>query len=201
MGGYLNSINLGTDVSAVDLTTGMDFVCALTDTGRVKCWGRNCNGQGGFGDVETYGDDPDEMGDNLPYVDLGTNRTAVSVAAGDAHVCALLDEGSVKCWGKGYYGQTGLETWRSMGQIPGQMGDALPVVDLGSSAASSSSSSSRRLGEARGLRGLQAATPAVSVDSLSAGGQMSCAIVDGGSVKVGGVWKCALGRMVKWVGW
>ncbi|CAM9677726.1 unnamed protein product [Ectocarpus sp. 4 AP-2014] len=185
MGGYLDSVDLGTNVAAVDLTSGMDFVCALTDTGRVKCWGRNCNGQGGFGDVETYGDDPDEMGDNLPYVDLGTNRTAISVAAGDAHVCALLDEGSVKCWGKGYYGQTGLETWRSMGQIPGQMGDSLPVVDLGSSAATSSSAR-RSLGEARGLRGLQAATTAVSVDSLSAGGQMSCAIVDGGSVKCWG---------------
>ncbi|CAM9419864.1 unnamed protein product, partial [Ectocarpus sp. 12 AP-2014] len=73
MGGYLDSVDLGADVAAVDLTSGMDFVCALTDTGRVKCWGRNCNGQGGFGDVETYGDDPDEMGDNLPYVDLGTN--------------------------------------------------------------------------------------------------------------------------------
>lgn len=143
-------------------------------------WGRNCNGQGGFGDIETYGDDPDEMGDNLPFVDLGTGRTAVSLTAGDAHTCALLDDGSVKCWGKGYFGQTGLGRFHSVGQTGGQMGDSLPVLDLGTSAAAPAR---RRL---RG-RGLQAAaTAAVAVDSLSAGGQRSCAIVDGGSVKCWG---------------
>lgn len=142
-------------------------------------WGRNCNGQGGFGDIETYGDDPDEMGDNLPFVDLGTGRTAVSLTAGDAHTCALLDNGAVKCWGKGYFGQTGLERWHSMGQAAGQMGDDLPALDLGTSSAPASSR--------RALRGLQAAaaTP-VAVESISAGGQRSCAIVDGGSVKCWG---------------
>ena len=61
-----------------------------------QCWGRNPNGQCGLGDVETYGNDPNDMGDNLPFVDLGTGRTAVKLAAGDAHVCALLDDASVK---------------------------------------------------------------------------------------------------------
>ena len=36
------------------------------------------------------------MGDNLPFVDLGTGRTAISLSAGEAHVCALLDDASVK---------------------------------------------------------------------------------------------------------
>ena len=146
----------------------------------MRCsWGRNCNGQGGFGDIETYGDDPDEMGDNLPFVDLGTGRSAVSLSAGDAHTCALLDNGAVKCWGKGYFGQLGLERWHSIGQTSGQMGDNLPTLDLGTSSAPASGR--------RALRGLQAAaTTAVAVDSLSAGGQRSCAIVDGGSVKCWG---------------
>ncbi|CAM9412976.1 unnamed protein product [Scytosiphon promiscuus] len=189
MAGNLPAANLGTNVVPIDLVTGMDFVCALTTAGAVKCWGRNCNGQGGFGDIETYGDDPDEMGDNLPFVDLGSDRSATSITAGDAHVCALLDDGSVKCWGKGYYGQTGLEQWQSMGQMPGQMGDALPALDLGTSA-TASSTSGRMLGAvgSRGLRSLQAAntSTAVSVESLEAGGQRSCAIVDGGSVKCWG---------------
>lgn len=200
MGGNLPAANLGTNVVPIDLVTGMDFVCALTTAGAVKCWGRNCNGQGGFGDIETYGDDPDEMGDNLPFVDLGSERSATAITAGDAHVCALLDDGSVKCWGKGYYGQTGLEEWNSMGQVPGQMGDALPALDLGTSATSNTTTAARKLG-GRGLRRLQAAetSTAVSVDNLSAGGQRSCAIVDGGSVKVRGViqWglRCAVAAL------
>lgn len=187
MGGNLLAADLGTNVIPIDLVTGMDFVCVLTTAGTIKCWGRNCNGQGGFGDVETYGDDPGEMGDNLPFVDLGFERYATSISAGDAHVCALLDDGAVKCWGKGYYGQTGLEGWQSMGQVPGQMGDALPELDLGTSTSSASASSAGRMLNAAGagLRGLQsAAATAVTVDSISAGGQRSCAIVDGGSVKV-----------------
>lgn len=87
----------------------------------------------------------------------------------------------LQCWGKGYYGQTGLEQWQSMGQTDGQMGDSLPTVDLGTSSAR------RKLGSrgGAGLRGLQAAaTTAISVEALSAGGQRSCAILDGGSVKV-----------------
>lgn len=145
-------------------------------------WGRNCNGQGGFGDIETYGDDPNEMGDALPYVDLGTGRSAVSISAGVAHVCAVLDDGSVKCWGKGYFGQTGLEQWNSVGQAPGQMGDSLPALDLGTG--TGTASSGRR--KLRGLQAGAAATTPVSVDSVSAGGQRSCAIVDGGSVKCWG---------------
>ena len=30
---------------------------------------------------------------------LGTDRTAVAITAGDYHTCAILDDGSVSCWG------------------------------------------------------------------------------------------------------
>ena len=30
---------------------------------------------------------------------LGTDRTAVAIAAGSSHTCAILDDGSVSCWG------------------------------------------------------------------------------------------------------
>ena len=39
--------------------------------------------------------------------DIGTYRTAVAVSAGGAHTCAILDDGSLKCWGANQYGQLG----------------------------------------------------------------------------------------------
>ena len=32
-------------------------------------------------------------------VNLGTGRTALSVSVGPSHTCAILDDGSLKCWG------------------------------------------------------------------------------------------------------
>ncbi|MEN9577128.1 MAG: hypothetical protein RJA70_137 [Pseudomonadota bacterium] len=49
-----------------------------------------------------------EMGDNLPAVNIGTGRTALALTAGNAHTCALLDNGAVKCWGENGYGTLGL---------------------------------------------------------------------------------------------
>lgn len=39
---------------------------------------------------------PGEMGDDLPTVDLGTDRYAVAITCGRWHTCALLDNGDVK---------------------------------------------------------------------------------------------------------
>ena len=38
---------------------------------------------------------------------LGTGRTAVAIAAGAYHTCAILDDGSVSCWGNNLW-----STWR-----------------------------------------------------------------------------------------
>ena len=47
------------------------------------------------------------MGDNLVAIDLGTGRTALSLTAGTGYTCVLLDDKTVKCWGKGDEGQLG----------------------------------------------------------------------------------------------
>ena len=67
-----------------------------------KGWGDARFGQLGLENVESMGDDANEMGDDLPAVDLGLGRTAKQVSAGAWHSCALLDDDSVKCWGSGF---------------------------------------------------------------------------------------------------
>ena len=69
------------------------------------------------------------MGDNLTAVDLGTGRTAVSIACGYEHTCAVLDDGSVKCWGDNPAGQLGQGDTTDRGDDEYEMGDNLTAVD------------------------------------------------------------------------
>ncbi|UQA56277.1 DUF4215 domain-containing protein [Polyangium aurulentum] len=145
--------------AAVQLVVGVHHTCVLIDEGRVKCWGQNNVGQLGLGDTWNRGDGAGEMGSHLPLIDLGAGAVAVMLAAGDAHTCALLDAGAVKCWGNNSNGQLGLEDPDNRGDDPGEMGDALAAVDLGT--------------------GKKAV-------SLAAGGMHTCAVLDDGAVKCWG---------------
>ncbi|MFN3198710.1 MAG: hypothetical protein ACE366_09910 [Bradymonadia bacterium] len=131
MGDNLEYVDLGTGRTAVQLSASVTFTCAVLDDGSVKCWGQNPYGQLGLGDVSARGDEPGEMGDALPAVDLGTGRTAISVATGTSNACAILDDGSVKCWGRSFFGESGAGDALTRGDEPGEMGDALPAVALG----------------------------------------------------------------------
>jgi alpha-tubulin suppressor-like RCC1 family protein len=131
MGANLPFVNLGTGRTVKDLSVGTDQACAVLDNDRVKCWGSNAFGQLGLGDTRDRGLAVGDMGDGLPYVDLGTGRTARAVSAGDDMTCALLDNNTVKCWGLNGGGELGLGDQVARGGMAGQMGDALPAVDLG----------------------------------------------------------------------
>ena len=131
MGNDLKSIDVGSKRSVAAFTVGGSHVCAQLDNQTVKCWGANGSGQLGLGDTVNRGDAPGQMGDNLPAVDLGTDRKALILAAGQAHTCAILDNYTVKCWGDNSYGQLGLGDTANRGDGPNEMGDNLPPVDLG----------------------------------------------------------------------
>jgi alpha-tubulin suppressor-like RCC1 family protein len=68
------------------------------------------------------------MGDNLSAIDLGSGRSAQKIAAGELHVCALLDSQRIKCWGGNSQGQLGVEHANSLGDGANEMGDFLPYV-------------------------------------------------------------------------
>ena len=56
-------------------------------------------GQLGLGHTINQGGQPDQMGDSLPAIDLGVDRTVVFLDAGHSIACAILDNGIPKCWG------------------------------------------------------------------------------------------------------
>jgi alpha-tubulin suppressor-like RCC1 family protein len=137
------AINFGTlngnSLVASDFAYGAGSGCAILNEGRVKCWGLNWSGQGmlGIGDLGHIGDAGADMGDSLPYTDLGTNVKAASIHAGGNFFCAILTTGAVKCWGNNSSRQLGLgdTTVRGDGANPAavaaKMGDNLPTLNLG----------------------------------------------------------------------
>lgn len=134
MGNSLRNIDVGAQLKVAAFAAGESHTCALLNDKTVKCWGNNASGQLGLGDTTNHGDDPGEMGDNLPAIDLGGGRTAVAVGSGISHTCALLANQRVKCWGDNSYGQSGqgnTADFPTLGGQPGQMGDALPPIDVG----------------------------------------------------------------------
>jgi alpha-tubulin suppressor-like RCC1 family protein len=131
MGDNLPTVDLGTGRTAVGIYCGQSHACAILDDGSLKCWGRNNFGQLGLGDTNNRGDDPNEMGDNLPTVDLGTGRTATRISLGMHHACAILDDGSFKCWGWNGSGQLALGDKRNRGDDANEMGNYLPTISLG----------------------------------------------------------------------
>jgi alpha-tubulin suppressor-like RCC1 family protein len=131
LGSFLPFIDLGRTFLPTDVAVGTASACAVSSDFRLKCWGRNLSGELGLGDIETRGDTAGEMGDALPAVDLGTGVKVSQVALGESHTCALTTDGKIKCWGANWSGQLGLGDTLARGDAPGEMGDALPYVDLG----------------------------------------------------------------------
>lgn len=121
---------------AVALVPGA-VTCVLTRSGRAKCWGRNDTAALGQGDLNNRGDEPNEMGQSMRPVDFGANRLVREMRTG-IHSCARFQDATVSCWGLGVEGQLGITLYREQrsrdfawGDAPGEMGDALPTVDLG----------------------------------------------------------------------
>jgi alpha-tubulin suppressor-like RCC1 family protein len=131
MGANLPTVSLGQGQTISAISVGGFSTCALLGTGSVKCWGLNAEGLSGTGDTTERGDGVGEMGDELPTVFLGDRVAKTVMVNGDGAVCSLLDTNQIKCWGFNTLGQLGLGDTNNRGDNPHEMGDALPVVDVG----------------------------------------------------------------------
>ncbi len=101
-----------------DLAAGWYHNCAVLEGGDVQCWGRGNDGRLGYGDTLFVGFGQTPSAKGLVSLD----GPARQVAAGLAHSCALLDDGTVQCWGAGSFGQLGYGDTVSIGD------DELPTA-------------------------------------------------------------------------
>ena len=88
----------------VDIQMGKDHACVLSRQGFVKCWGYNNVGQLGYGDhitsITPQSNGEMAHGDKHPMLYFGQNRTVTQIDVGYERSCALLDDGSISCWGR-----------------------------------------------------------------------------------------------------
>lgn len=91
---------------ATQLTSGGNHSCALV-SGGVKCWGYNYDGETGIGSF-SQGWPLRTVLTATDVVGLGNGSNVTAIAAGDYHTCALLSDGTVKCWGWDVLGGLGI---------------------------------------------------------------------------------------------
>lgn len=88
----------GLTTEVTSISTGSYFSCAVY-TGGVKCWGHNYDGILGNGSLGNY--------PNYPRAVTGLSTGVLSVSSGSEYSCAILVDGTVKCWGLNETGQLG----------------------------------------------------------------------------------------------
>ena len=93
----------GSELYATSISVAFTGACALLENGSVSCWGGNDWGQ--IGDNTTT--DRFSPTQTFPFTD---GKKAVAITSGRAHHCALLDDGTVSCWGHNNQGQIGDNT-------------------------------------------------------------------------------------------
>jgi len=130
MGSYLPIVQIGSSILASQFLAGHYHDMIVDDMGRIKAWGYNLYGQLGYGDDDTRGDSANEMSDYLPFIELGTGRTATMVTPAYFSSCALLDNGDMKCWGYNGLGQLGQGHGIGLGDTPNELGDNLPPINF-----------------------------------------------------------------------
>ncbi|MEQ8461695.1 MAG: MopE-related protein [Sandaracinaceae bacterium] len=104
---------------AILLAVGGSHACVVTSVGEVWCWGR--------GDLGQMGNGTTTLDNGIPVqATLPAMRTAVGIAAGEFHTCALLDDDTIHCWGNDLDGQLGTSGAPTNSATPVQTTAAVP---------------------------------------------------------------------------
>jgi alpha-tubulin suppressor-like RCC1 family protein len=93
--------------SVVSISAGHKHACAVTAHGEVFCWGDNSAGQlAAAKDADVQICRLNSPCSQIP-IQVGGLSAAAMVAAGGEHTCALLVDGTARCWGANSFGQLG----------------------------------------------------------------------------------------------
>jgi alpha-tubulin suppressor-like RCC1 family protein len=130
------------------ITAGQAHTCALSEAGKVICWGENSSGELGQGDRVNRGSTPETTPDRLDFIDISPVKQIIS-GVSSKNTCAILESNAVKCWGLNASGQLGLGNKTNLGDNPSEISQTAPI-DLGTS----------------------------PVKQLSVGGRTSCALLE-----------------------
>ena len=102
-------VELPGDREAGAIALAKESVCAISMDQNVYCWGRGAIGQLGNGNNQT------KTTPTLVILEEGDNP--VSITAGGAFYCLILDTGQSKCWGENWHGGLGdgepLDQWNN----------------------------------------------------------------------------------------
>jgi alpha-tubulin suppressor-like RCC1 family protein len=108
------------------VVAGYEHSCALLSGGTVQCWGNNASGQLGNGTASN----PD-AGTLITVSGLsGATALIAGGSFGGSYSCALLSDGSVKCWGEITVG----ESSTSPTGVPGLNGGVIQIAGGGAHA-------------------------------------------------------------------
>ena len=181
--------------------------CVLADDGKVYCWGQNGCGQVGNGSAPAANCNVGAGSVGVPKPTLVAGLgTAVSLAVGEFHNCAILSDSGVKCWGLNHKGQLGAGDTNSYsapvsvmsGGAALQGATALALTDsstcavVGGNVLCWGNGQYGRLGNGDTTDALapvmvmDGAQPLSNVVGLAAGLQHVCALRQGGSVSCWG---------------
>jgi alpha-tubulin suppressor-like RCC1 family protein len=170
-GGTASTTSNGLQVNGVRfrpkaISVGNGFVCSILGDGSVVCWGRNASGQLGIDSTTNVGDATTSVTTATP-VNLGLGKTAVAIATGSNHACAILNNGDLKCWGSNALGELGQDNDTGVGC--GTAGGCTLVRNL-----------------AAINLGLDTNGSSLKAIKVAAGASVTCALLQNGKIKCWG---------------
>ncbi len=110
----------------VEARPGVTHTCARLRDGTMRCWGNNRAGALGDGTTASHST-PAEVLVSAGGMSL---RSVVGAACGADSSCALLGDGTARCWGTGDVGQLGGGAFTIMASSPMRVVDVTDAVEL-----------------------------------------------------------------------